>query len=162
MSPRPSRRRLADRSGFTLIEVLVAFSVLAVLLSVMYRGVVTMRAGSKAFDDRMQADIVARSVFAEALSNRALGSGTTSGLRDGRRWTITARSIDLSGSLPSPPSKASTPPVGAASIPGAPPPAAGDKPKVTWVPQRLIVSVATTGRPVVVETVRLVSRGSEQ
>ena len=68
MSARPDRR--ADRSGFTLIEVLVAFTVMATLLVVLYRGVVTLRQGAVAFDDHTDRELIARAVLDDALGER--------------------------------------------------------------------------------------------
>ena len=52
MSPRAERGRSADTSGFTLIEALVAFTVMATVLGVLNRGVVQPRAGAVTFGAR--------------------------------------------------------------------------------------------------------------
>ena len=153
------RRRFKDQGGFTLVEVLVAFTVMAVLLSVLFRGVVVVRAGSQAFDDHTDEELVARAVLGDALAARDLANGTTTGLRDGLRWTLAAKPIDLSGQMPPPTSTAkadATAPAGAAQT-GQPAPAPGKKDdKPEWATQRLVVRVGTAGRPLEIQTIRMV------
>ena len=136
--------RLAGRDGFTLLEVLVAFSVMAVLLGVLFRGVVMIRASSNAFDDRTHIALIARAVLEDALAARTLPNGRSHGTREGRDWTLVAKPVDLSAQLPTPP----VDPLLAGS------PGALSKP--IWGPQRLVISVETNGRPVEIETIRLV------
>ena len=161
MSPRPDifhARR--GRDGFTLIETLVAFAVMATLLSVLFRGVVTLRAGAFAFDARIQEDVVARAILDDALTNRNLRAGTYSGIRDGRRWTMVAKAMDLSAQIPAARAIPAPPPGPGALRSQTPlpvPSGTGSAPPVpAWAPQRLIVRVETTGRPVEIETIRLV------
>ena len=78
----------ATTAGFTLLEVLIAFCVMATLLSVLYRGVVTMRQGANAFGEHTDRELVVRAIFDAALADRTLKPGTYHGIRDGRRWTI--------------------------------------------------------------------------
>ena len=150
--------RWRDASGFTLIEVLIAFCVMATLLSVLYRGVVTMRQGANAFDEHTDREIVARAVLDSALADRTMKPGTYHGTRDGRRWTIVARNIDVRGLLPPPAddgTKSNGP--GQPATPGAAadkPGAAADKPE--WTTQRLLVRLESPGLPLEVETLRLV------
>ena len=148
------------RDGFTLIETLVAFAVMATLLSVLFRGVVTLRAGAFAFDARMQEDVIARAILDDALANRTLRAGTYSGMRDGRRWTMVAKAIDLSAQIPAG-RPIPAPPAGPGALQSQTPlpvtSGLGSAPPLPiWAPQRLIVHVETTGRPVEIETIRLV------
>ena len=145
MSARPSRR--LSTQGFTLIEVLVAFAVMATLLVVLYQGVVGLRLGANAFDDHSQRELVARAVLDEALADRDLKPGLHRGTRDGRRWTIIAKSIDLSAQLP-PPAETDEPKPGDDK--------AAQKAKREWTTQRLTVRVDSAGRPLEIETLRLV------
>ena len=166
-SPAPGQR-WRDTAGFTLLEVLVAFCVMATLLSVLYRGVVTIRQGATAFDEHTDREIVVRAIFDAALADRDMRPGTYHGLRDGRRWTIVARNVDLRAQLPQPAEKgvkANDPGQAAAgqsapgqAAPGQPPaPAAGEpKDKPEWATQRLLVRLDSPGRPLEIETLRLV------
>lgn len=147
-----SARRDA-RAGFTLIEVLVAFTVMATILVVAYRGVVTLRQGAEAFDDHAARELVARAVLDEALADRALTPGLHRGMRDGRRWTIVAKPIDLSAQLP-PPAEKAQPKPGQAPPPGQPGAKPAEKPE--WAMQRLTVRVESRGKPLEIETLRLV------
>ncbi len=161
-------RRFADRSGFTLIEALVAFTVMAMVLGVLYRGVVQTRAGSVVFAARTQEEVVARSLIAEFRTRRDLRDGSYAGTRDGRRWTLKASSIDLSAQLPKgdkalgadkvPANPANTAPGNS----DAPKLAIGqtEPPKLVWVAQRLVLRVATGARPLETEVVHLVRLAS--
>ena len=166
---RGGRRRCADRSGFTLIEALVAFTVMAMVLGVLYRGVVQTRAGANVFASRMQEEIVTRSLIAEFGARRDLRDGSYAGTRDGRRWTLKASAMDLSAQLPkgdkalgadtvaSDPAKASVTDAGAVKPdPTKPGPAKRDPTKPVWVAQRLVLRVATGARPLETEAVHLV------
>ena len=137
---RRAERRRADRSGFTLIEALVAFVVMATVLGVLYRGTVQTRAGAVTFSARAQEEAVALSLLDEFRARRELHDGSYSGDRDGRHWTLLASRMDLADQLPK----------------GAEP--ARDKP--AWGFQRLVLRVATAGRPLETEAVHLVRAGS--
>ena len=145
---------MRETAGFTLLEVLVAFTVMATILVVLYRGVVTLRQGAEAFDDHTAREIVARAVLDEALADRDLATGIHHGIRDGRRWTIVAKPIDLSAQLP-PPAEAAQAKPGQPAPPPAPP---GAKPpeKREWATQRLTVRIESRGKPLEIETLRLV------
>ncbi len=156
---RGGRRRFADRSGFTLIEALVAFTVMATVLGVLYRGVVQTRAGANAFAARTQEEVVTRSLIAEFGARRDLRDGTYAGTRDGRRWTLKASAMDLSAQLPKGDEalgadKVASNPANAGAInAGAAKP---DPAKPVWVAQRLVLQVATGARPLEAEAVHLV------
>lgn len=156
----PARKRASRNAGFTLIEVLVAFTVMATILVVAYRSVVTLRQGAEAFDDHTGREIVARAVLDEALADRGLAPGIHHGTRDGRRWTIVAKPVDLSAQLPPPAetaqAKPGEPPAPASS--SAPPVAPIVKPpeKPEWATQRLTVRIESRGKPLEIETIRLV------
>lgn len=145
MCPRAERGRFADTSGFTLIEALVAFTVMATVLGVLYRGVVQTRAGAVSFGARTQEEAVARSLLAEFRARRDLHDGSYAGNRDGRRWTLKASAMDLTAQLP----KGEKPLV-------PPKPEPGKPAKPTWVAQRLVLQVATGARPLETEAVHLV------
>ncbi len=159
-----NKRRFADRSGFTLIEALVAFTVMATVLGVLYRGVVQTRAGANGFAARTQEEVVARSLLADFRARRDLRDGSYAGTRDGRRWTLKASPMDLAAQLP-----AGDKALGADKVPSNPANAAGgnpgapnsitgrtEPPKPVWVAQRLVLRVATGARPLETEVVHLV------
>ena len=163
-------RRWADRSGFTLIEALVAFTVMAIVLGVLFRGVVQTRAGANVFAARTQEEVVTRSLIADFRARRDLLDGSYAGTRDGRRWTLKASAMDLTEQLPRGDKKLGADPVAAGSTdaasasnagvsgPGGPSPATGrPQPlKPVWVAQRLVLRVATGARPLETEVVHLV------
>lgn len=163
-------RRWVDRSGFTLIEALVAFTVMAIVLGVLFRGVVQTRAGANVFAARTQEEVVARSLIADFRGRRDLRDGSYAGMRDGRRWTLKASAMDLTEQLPKGDKKLGADPAAAGSAdapngpdagvsgPGVPSPATGrpPPPKPVWVAQRLVLRVATGARPLETEVVHLV------
>jgi general secretion pathway protein I len=87
---------MTSQRGFTLIEVVVAFVLLTLVLSVSFeifsRGMV--RAGD--LDDRSRALVVAQSHLALAGVDEALREGMTSGESEDRRyqWSVTVRRAD--------------------------------------------------------------------
>lgn len=87
---------MTSQRGFTLIEVVVAFVLLTLVLSVSFeiftRGMV--RAGD--LDDRSRALVVAQSRLALAGVDEALKEGVTSGESEDRRyqWSVTVRRAD--------------------------------------------------------------------
>ncbi len=158
-------RRRADRSGFTLIEALVAFTVMATVLGVLFRGVVQTRAGANVFAARTQEEVVARSLIADFRARRELRDGSYAGTRDGRRWTLKASAMDLSAQLPKGDKNLGADPAAAGSAdaasglnPGGPNLATGQPTttKPVWVAQRLVLRVATGARPLETEVVHLV------
>ncbi len=135
--------RVGARDGFTLIEALVAFAIVAALSLVVQRGLIQSRIGWAAVEDRTGAERLARSLLEEPLTPAAVAAGGREGVTDGRRWRVGLQTLDLP--LPSPPE----PEAGS-----GPPPPAQDGPR--WLPLRVRIEVATArGRPVEVETVRL-------
>jgi general secretion pathway protein I len=82
--------------GFTLIEVVVAFVLLALVLSVSLEIFSKGMARAGDLDDRARALVVAQSQLAFAGAEEALKEGVTSGATDDRRfqWTVTVRRAD--------------------------------------------------------------------
>jgi general secretion pathway protein I len=82
--------------GFTLIEVVVAFVLLALVLSVSFEIFSTGMARTADLDDRSRALVVAQSRLAITGAEEALKEGVTSGESDDRRfrWTVTVRRAD--------------------------------------------------------------------
>ncbi len=144
MSRRADRgaHRYTDRSGFTLVEALVAFAMMATILGVLYRGVVQTRAGAAGFGIRTQEETVALSLLADFRARRDLRDGSYAGTRDGRSWTLRASPMDLTGQLPAG-TEVDKPDVGKVAKP-------------VWVAQRLVLRVTTSGRPLETEATHLV------
>ena len=87
---------MRSQRGFTLIEVVVAFVILALILSVSFeifsRGMA--RAGD--LDDRARALVVAQSRLAATGAEEAIKEGVFTGDSDDRRfqWTVTVKRAD--------------------------------------------------------------------
>lgn len=88
-------KRTTKDAGFTLVEVLVAFVILAVFLSVLYQ---TFSAGLGGLDNAQRyatASLHAESLLAEIGTAQSLEEGDTEGdLSDGFRWKTSIRDIE--------------------------------------------------------------------
>jgi general secretion pathway protein I len=82
-------------SGFTLIEVVVAFVVLSLVLAVAFEIFSTGMARAGDLDERSRALVVAQSKLAVAGLEEALKDGETRGESEDRRfqWTVTVKRI---------------------------------------------------------------------
>lgn len=96
------------QSGFTLIEVVVAFVLLALVLSVSFEIFSTGMARASDLDDRARALVVAQSRLALAGAEEPLKEGAATGETEDRRfqWTVNVRraddaSMSLDGKAPS-------------------------------------------------------------
>jgi hypothetical protein len=144
--PRSAATRRDARAGFTLVEALAAFAIVAMLGLAIQRGVVQARLGWQRLDDRAAAERVARSLLAEPVDLARARDGGWRGTQDGRAYAVRLTAVDLP--LPPPPPRDGA----------APPPAAAGRPgelPIRWVPLRQRVEVATMGAPLTVETIRL-------
>ena len=83
------RGTFTDRGGFTLLEVLVAFAILALVGTALFRLFSGGLANAAAADDYSRAVLVAESVLTEAASAQPLREGATQGTADGGQieWT---------------------------------------------------------------------------
>ena len=134
--------RLGGRDGFTLIETLVAFAILAMLSIVVQRSLVVSRTSLARADAKAIAERVVRTLLDAPLEDRGSYAGVRSGLMDGCSWTVTTELIDLP---PPPKSKAAN----------------GDDIAISWRPVRVTIrAVDKTGATLKVETVRLVKLGT--
>jgi len=132
-------------AGFTLIEVLVAIAVLAVVLGAIGAVVGNTVRSIRSVDRRLPLLETAQSLIASLPSRDALQPGTQSGASGEYRWRIDA--VLLNRNVPD--TAAST----AATV------AAGAAPKVTWVPLAITVRAqGSEGPPVRLDTVRLIPR----
>ena len=82
--------------GFTLIEIVVAFVLLALVLGVSFEIFSKGMARAGELDDRARALVVAQSRLAITGAEEAIKEGVTSGETEDRRfqWTVTVRRAD--------------------------------------------------------------------
>ena len=130
-------------SGFTLIEVLVAISVLAVVLGAIGAVVGNTVRTIRSVDRRLPLLETAQSLIASLPARDALQPGTQSGTSGDFRWRIDA--VLLNRNVPD---------NAAAALSTA---ATGAPPKVSWAPLAITVRVqGAEGPPVRLDTVRLI------
>ena len=88
-----SNRRNRRAGGFTLLEVLVAFTILAIALTALIQAFSQGLRASTVAEERATAVLVARSIMAEVGSSIPLEESEQSGdLEDGLGWRLTIRS----------------------------------------------------------------------
>ncbi len=104
---RPTRRRRgrAAAAGFTLVEVLIAFVILALALGALLPGFSGGLRGLGAADDYTTAALLAESVLAAVGREQTLEEGTSAGEFDnGFRWRLDVVALDAEldpeGTLP--------------------------------------------------------------
>jgi len=128
-------------AGFTLIEVLVAIALLAVVLGAIGAVVGNTVKSIRSVDRRLPLLETAQSLIASLPAREALQPGTQSGASGEYRWRIDA--VLLNRNVPDSPTLR--------------PMAAGAAPKVNWVPLAITVRVqGSEGPPVRLDTVRLI------
>lgn len=148
---RTGRDKTNAEAGFTLLEAMVAFVVLATLLSVTFRSVVQNRAGASVFAAHMREDLLVRAVLDQVLARREFKVDTYRGEIKGHRWVAQVAPAD---SLML--KKAERPAPG--GPPGAQTPQADQrKPGTTadWIPYRVNVRIADGERLIRLETLQL-------
>ena len=86
----PGRVRQRRSRGFSLLEVLVAFAILALVGTALFRLFSGGLGNAAAADDYSRAVLVAESVLAEAASAQPLREGTAQGTADDGHieWTV--------------------------------------------------------------------------
>ena len=121
--------------GFTLIEVLVALSIVAVALTSIGALIATTVRGTRSLDTKLAAIETARAVLTALPDRNLLKPGTLSGEMQGHRWRVDVLPFNfrnLDPRLPTP-----------------------------WVPLTVVVSVqAPNGPTIQISTVRLRKRES--
>ena len=136
---RPSTDRRTDRkdAGFTIIEVLVALALVAVVIVAIGSLMATNLRGARSFEQHVALTQAARTAMIAGIPPRAgLRAGTSSGQTDGYRWTVDVS--PLGGQWSGPPAAA------------------------PWLPQLVRVRVKSpSGAVSDIRTVRLMPRPSE-
>ena len=137
---RSDARLSRGSAGFTLIEVLVAIAVLAVVLGAIGAVVGNTVRAIRSVDRRLPLLETAQSLIASLPSRDALKPGTQSGALGEYRWRIDA--VLLNRNVPDRAASTSV---------------AGATPKVNWMPLAITVRVqGSEGPPVRLDTVRLI------
>jgi general secretion pathway protein I len=139
----PVTRRSTDRrsdrkdAGFTIIEVLVALALVAVVIVAVGSLMATNLRGARSFEQHVALTQAARTAMIAGIPPRAeLRAGTSSGQIDGYRWTVDVS--PLGGQWSGPPGEA------------------------PWLPQLVRVRVKSpSGAVSDIRTVRLMPRLSE-
>ena len=142
---RSDARPRRGNAGFTLIEVLVAIAVLAVVLGAIGAVVGNTVRTIRSVDRRLPLLETAQSLIAALPARDALQPGTQTGTSGEFRWRIDAVLLNRNA-----------PDSAAAALSTA---ATGTPPKVNWVPLAITVRVqGSEGPPVRLDTVRLIPR----
>ncbi len=137
----PRGQRPAGTAGFTLIEVLVAIAVLAVVLGAIGAVVGTTVKGIRSVDRRLPLLETAQSLLAALPGREALQPGTQSGASGEYRWRIDTVALSQK------------PPDSAKIDTGT------DAKAAKWMPLAITVRVqGSEGPPIRLDTVRLVPR----
>ena len=140
-------------AGFTMIEVLVAIAVLAVVLGAIGAVVGNTVRTIRSVDRRLPLLETAQSLIAALPARDALQPGTQTGTSGDFRWRIDA--VLLNSTVPDNAAAA----LSTAATRASPAAAAGASPKVNWVPLAITVRVqGSEGPPVRLDTVRLIPR----
>ena len=92
----PARRPPGGQRGFSLLEVLVAFVILSLVATALFRLFSGALANASAADEYSRAVLVAESKLAEAAANRPLREVTQTGSADGDRIAWTTRVVPQS------------------------------------------------------------------
>ena len=140
-------------AGFTMIEVLVAIAVLAVVLGAIGAVVGNTVRTIRSVDRRLPLLETAQSLIAALPARDALQPGTQTGTSGDFRWRIDAVLLNIT--VPDNAAAA----LSTAATGASPAAAAGASPKVNWVPLAITVRVqGSEGPPVRLDTVRLIPR----
>lgn len=127
--------RLGGSGGFTMIEVLVAFVVLATLTLAVQRGLAASLSSTTRAETRLGAELVARTLISAPLGSGRTALQSQGGSMDGYDWKIRFEPVEL--------------PIAARNVNDGKPPA--------WLPVRMVITVSVPSRSELrIETIRLV------
>jgi prepilin-type N-terminal cleavage/methylation domain-containing protein len=140
--------------GFSLIEVLVAMTLLAVSLAAFYPAFSNAAYGLVRSEDRLLASVFARSLMEQTLATRRLTPGATSGTDGPYRWTLTT-TLREAAVDPTPDSAPKPPQPGPTSAQSASPQTTTTQ--ATWLLYDLVLDVSwsTPPRSLRLQTVHL-------
>lgn len=136
-----------DRAGFTLIEALVAMTLLLAFVSVLGPSMFHARRLAEGIDDRIGAQALLRTILDQPLDRAALAAGPRSGDVGGLHWVVTAEPMFIDAMV----APASRPVPAVASEPAEP-----AVKRQNWIAYHLTATVSwAPGRMVVADTLRL-------
>lgn len=95
-----SRRSCSDTAGFTLIEVLVALAIIAVVLGTIGSVIATTAKGTRAIDQRLALAGTAETLLADLPARALLKPGRRSGELAGSRWRVDVAPMNVPGGDP--------------------------------------------------------------
>jgi prepilin-type N-terminal cleavage/methylation domain-containing protein len=138
------RRVDSKRSGFTLLEALVALAILLAFAAVLGPFLFQARHIMVAADGRVAAQLLLRALLADPPDRAALASLARSGESAGMQWRLVAEPTSIGAMF--------VPRAGFARTPAAP----SGEPLPHWTAYRIVASVSwAPGETVSAETVRL-------
>lgn len=95
-----SRRSCSDTAGFTLIEVLVALAIIAVVLGTIGSVIATTAKGTRGIDQRLALAGTAETLLADLPARSVLKPGRRSGELAGSRWRVDVAPMNVPGRDP--------------------------------------------------------------
>jgi prepilin-type N-terminal cleavage/methylation domain-containing protein len=154
-----SRRRVSSRSGFTLLEALVALAILLGFAAVLVPFLFQARHIMAGADNRVAAQLLLRALLADPIDRTALANLSRSGETAGLSWRLVSEPTSIGTTFVPPARLANV----RTSPPGAPQPqpataraALSEDAPPRWIAYRIVASVTwARGETISAETVRL-------
>lgn len=98
LTPNPITMPTTRQSGFSLLEVLVAFAILSMSLGILYQAFSNSLRNVGASGDYSRAIIIAEARLAEAMADVPLNEGSDQGEVDGRyQWKVMVQRYEYEG-----------------------------------------------------------------